>query len=188
MPKVSALPEDTNPTLDDFTYNLDSSSTVAEKSKWSNVLKMFMGSIYPVGTIYTSTNSTNPGTSLGFGTWVSFGAGRTLIGNGTSDQAFAAGATGGESNHVTSWNEMPVHNHGVNDPGHSHSGGANYFLDAGGGGNLGLNTPGNRFAQGLSPLYINGSGTGISTQNAGSGAAHNNLPPYIVVYFWQRTA
>ncbi len=39
-----------------------------------------MGQVYPVGSIYISVNSTNPGTSLGVGTWVAFGAGRVPVG------------------------------------------------------------------------------------------------------------
>ena len=42
--------------------------------------------VYPIGSLYFSTVSTNPSTLLGFGTWVPFGGGRTLIGAGsTSD-------------------------------------------------------------------------------------------------------
>jgi len=35
---------------------------------------------YPVGSIYLSTNGTNPATTLGFGTWSAFGAGRVPVG------------------------------------------------------------------------------------------------------------
>ena len=35
---------------------------------------------YPVGSIYiNATNATNPGTLLGFGTWVAFATGRLLV-------------------------------------------------------------------------------------------------------------
>lgn len=44
--------------------------------------------IYPVGCIYTSTNSTNPATSLGFGTWSAFGAGRVPVGFDSGDTDF----------------------------------------------------------------------------------------------------
>jgi hypothetical protein len=36
--------------------------------------------LYPVGALYISTLSTNPGTLIGRGTWAAFGAGRVLVG------------------------------------------------------------------------------------------------------------
>ena len=52
----------------------------------TSALAALIGSlVFPVGAIYSSTVSTNPGTSLGFGTWTAFGAGKVLIGNGVSD-------------------------------------------------------------------------------------------------------
>ena len=39
--------------------------------------------LFPIGSLYTATVSTNPNTLLGFGTWSAFGAGRVLIGAGT---------------------------------------------------------------------------------------------------------
>lgn len=44
--------------------------------------------VFPVGSIYTSVSSTNPGTSLGYGTWVAFGTGRTIIGLDSTDTDF----------------------------------------------------------------------------------------------------
>jgi hypothetical protein len=53
--------------------------------------------LFPVGAIYSSTSATNPGTSLGFGTWTTFGGGRMLIGVGVNGgQTFAGGAVGGD--------------------------------------------------------------------------------------------
>jgi len=38
-----------------------------------------LSALYPVGAIYiNATSSTNPATSLGFGTWTAFGAGRVM--------------------------------------------------------------------------------------------------------------
>jgi len=39
--------------------------------------------LFPIGSIYTATVSTNPNTLLGFGTWSAYGAGRVMIGAGT---------------------------------------------------------------------------------------------------------
>lgn len=43
---------------------------------------------WPVGSVFISVSSTNPGTSLGFGTWVAFGAGRVLVGLDAGDPDF----------------------------------------------------------------------------------------------------
>jgi microcystin-dependent protein len=66
---------------------------------------------YPVGAIYISTKSTSPAALFGFGTWAAFAQGRVMVGVGTSDQAFAAGATGGASNHILTAAQMPGHTH-----------------------------------------------------------------------------
>ena len=45
--------------------------------------------IYPVGSIYINAAvSTNPATLLGFGTWVAFGAGKTIVGLDSGDTDF----------------------------------------------------------------------------------------------------
>lgn len=52
--------------------------------------------LYPVGSLYTSTLSTNPGTLLGRGTWAAFGAGRVMVGYNAGDTDFnASEKTGG---------------------------------------------------------------------------------------------
>jgi len=143
------------------------------------------GVIYPINSIYIETSGTNPATTFGFGTWVAFAAGRTLIGNGISDQAFAAGTTGGESNHTLTVNELAVHAHGVNDSGHTHG-----ETTAGGTGSVTSITGSiNLSTSAIStPLSTQSSSTGITIQNGGGGASHNVLQPFIVVYFWKRTA
>ena len=55
--------------------------------------------IYPVGSIYISVNSTNPGNLFG-GTWVAWGAGRVPVGVNTSDSDFKTPEkTGGSKSH-----------------------------------------------------------------------------------------
>lgn len=83
--------------------------TICDENGKIPVERLF-DAIYPVGSIYMSTSATNPGTLFG-GKWEAFAQGRTIIGNGTSDRAFAAGDQGGASTHTLSANEMPSHTH-----------------------------------------------------------------------------
>lgn len=147
--------------------------------------------LYPVGTIYTSTVSTNPATLFGFGTWVAYAAGRVLIGNGGG---FTAGSTGGSADAI-----VVSHTHsfsattGGQSTDHTHiEGGHDEFgsttVSASGlVGNDGANFFGKRYiTSGTSNDHTHSvSGTTGSTGSSGTNA---NLPPYIVVYMWQRTA
>lgn len=71
--------------------------------------------IHPVGCIYFSTNSTNPATLLGFGTWSAFGAGQVPVGFLNADPDFGTDeATGGEKTHTLLSAEVPDNNPSVN--------------------------------------------------------------------------
>lgn len=63
--------------------------------------------IYPVGSIYISTESTNPSELFG-GTWESYGEGRTLVGEGSG---YEAGTTGGSSTTTLTVENLPSHYH-----------------------------------------------------------------------------
>src|SRR5690349_11757012 len=71
---------------------------------------------WPVGSIYFSVKSENPGTYLGDGgyggTWTPWGAGRVPVGVLTGDPAFATvELTGGAKTHTLTAAEMPIHAH-----------------------------------------------------------------------------
>ena len=145
--------------------------------------------VYPVGSIYTNaTNSTNPGTLLGFGTWTAFGAGRVPVGFDAGDPLFdTAEETGGSKDAV-----VVSHTHtatsSVTDPGHSH------LIPNTRAGSPGGGQP---YIAGASSAQQNVDNTGSSTTgisvstsitSTGSSGTNANLQPYITVYMWKRTA
>ena len=129
--------------------------------------------IYPVGSIYITTNNQNPGEYLG-GEWESFGEGRTIVGAGTGtyennvQKVFEIEQTGGEYNHTLTINEMPSHDH------------ENRSIYA--------TTPSAARTQGVA---VSG---GAGTVNyyfpwdakTGGSKSHNNIQPYVVTYMWKR--
>jgi len=157
--------------------------------------------VWPIGSIFLSVVATNPGTLLGFGTWVAFGAGKTIIGLDPTDTSLdTVKETGGAKTHTLTAAEMPAHthtqdahNHGVTDAGHSHY---EQSYDTTTGASWGLTIDYSMSgATRVMNIDTQTTTTGITVdaatavnQTAGSGGAHNNLPPYIVVYMWERTA
>ena len=127
-----------------------------------------INSIYPIGSVYISLTETNPGTYLK-GTWEQFGQGRTLIGvgsgnDGTNTQEFRVNTTGGEYKHKLVIDEIPSHNHKYYSPivqevqpSSNTSTYGNYMKD-----------------------YK------IDSDSVGGDGYHNNVQPYITVYFWKR--
>jgi len=139
--------------------------------------------LYPIGAIYSSTSSTNPGTIFGFGTWVAYGAGRVLIG-ASGAGIYIAGNTGGSADAVL---VSHTHTATVTDPGHTHTPTpSTSFLRATAGAN-GSNSGSNWRND---TLTIGSTTTGITVANSTEGvsATNANLPPYVVVYMWNRTA
>lgn len=133
-------------------------------------LPKLINQIYPVGSVYITYNNNNPGNFLG-GTWVQFGQGRTLIGQGTGNDgstsmSFTANSTGGEYKHKLTVDEMPSHNHQYYSP-------VVQKVAASSSGS----TYGNYNKQ-----YL------IGTDYAGGDGYHNNIQPYVTVFFWRRTA
>ena len=141
--------------------------------------------LYPIGTIYTNaTSSTNPATSLGFGTWTAFGAGRVMVGFDSGNALFdTAEETGGSANAI-----VVTHTHTatstVTDAGHFHDAGS--AGGAAGGGNPVRNTT----VGGDVDTSTVTTGITVATTNASAGSSGTdaNYQPYITVYMWKRTA
>lgn len=136
---------------------------------------------YPVGSIYmNATNATNPSTLLGFGTWAAFGAGRMPVGFNAADPLFdSAEETGGSKDAIV---VSHTHTATVTDPGHLHGG-----VFSASGSSLGDQRNINYASLDGS---TNSAVTGITVSNSteGSSGTNANLPPYITVYMWKRTA
>ena len=92
-------------------YNEPKFKNHYSKKEIQKGMKDFVDVIYPVGSIYMSSNSTNPSILFG-GEWEQIAQGRTLIGQGTGkdsnseQKTFNNGATGGEYSHVLTRNEI----------------------------------------------------------------------------------
>lgn len=164
---------------------------------------------YPVGSIYmNANNATSPATLLGFGTWVSFGAGRMPVGFSSGDPLFGTAGNTGGSRDAT----LPSHTHSISASQSSHT---HYIANTDEGpswasypaSNLDVNnylTRGRGQGSGGTAenyaLYADGTVANVGLTNsatpsisasastAGSSATNANLPPYITVYMWQRTA
>jgi microcystin-dependent protein len=101
-----------------------------------------------------------------------------ISGTGSGLTARALGQNLGEETHLLSTGEMPAHNHGVTDPTHTHTiaeegaGQATVGSIAGSGGNSYVTPAGGPFGG-----QIGSSATGVTIQNAGGGAVHNNMQP-----------
>ena len=173
----------TNTTLSQVALTTDVSGTLPLGNGGTGVTTLAaLGSIfYPVGSLYSSTSATNPGTSLGFGTWTAFGAGRVMIGAGTGGGGTYTGGTTGGSKDASVVSH--THTATVTDPGHTHTSNAN----ANNSQNLsgGPSTTLSRQYATIDPAFT-GISVGIST--TGVSATDANLQPYIVVYMWERTA
>ena len=143
-----------------------------------------LATLHPVGSIYiNATNSTNPATLLGFGTWTAFGASRVMVGFDSGNALFdAAEETGGSADAV-----IVSHTHTatstVTDAGHNHTvnagASATASLNSGGTVNLAATNTGTAFT---------GITVATSIASAGVSGTNANYQPYITVYMWKRTA
>jgi len=168
--------------------------------------------LHPVGSIYiNATNSTNPGTLLGFGTWTAFGAGRVPVGFNASDTDFdTAEETGGAKTVSSSGTisgtvggtslteaQMPKHYHlmlGPNSVSSPQGSGSSSGVYGGGTPDDSTqaygtySTGGNASSGSQTTGTSNGDSHTHSFSGTYSGSATSVLQPYITVYMWKRTA
>lgn len=125
--------------------------------------KTLLDFVYPIGSIYLSISSTNPGTLIG-GTWVSWGQGRVPVGVDTTDSDFnSVEKTGGEKKHTMTIAELVEHDHDV------------FFKNTG--------TKGNSESR-----IIGHSESTVTTAKTGGGQPFNIQQQYITCYMWKRVA
>ena len=138
--------------------------------------------VYPVGSIYfNATSAENPAhaTLLGFGTWAVYAAGKVAVGLDASDADFDNVAdTGGSKTQALTIANLPAHGHpySLTSSSTPTSGSSGSFMTSSSGSTVGPNAGS---TAGSSGSQIGGEG---------SGSAHNNLQPYVVVRMWKRTA
>ena len=119
--------------------------------------------IHPIGSIYQTTSSTHPSLLFG-GAWKQI-KDKFLLASGST---YTNGSTGGESTHVLTGNEMPGHNHW------------RYTAPW---------TVAERDLSKCDIICLMGEDAYKVTKysnSTGGRAAHNNMPPYLAVYIWER--
>lgn len=134
---------------------------------------------HPVGAIYMSVSSVNPGTLFG-GTWSAWGSGRVPIGVDTGQSEFdVVEETGGDKNHIAKVNFFASSSNGYVDYA------TDDFVD--------LYTEDSRLRTGSGgAAWDNGSRSETNNRTGvpvgGVSDPSNALPPYITCYMWKRTA
>jgi hypothetical protein len=149
--------------------------------------------LHPVGSVYiNATDSTNPGTLLGFGTWAAFGAGRVPVGFNAADPLFdTAEETGGSKDAiVVSHTHTATSTSVVTDPGHVHDVRTRAGNTIDSVAKTGGDVSGPFDISGAALSTTTGITVATTTTNASTGvsATNANLPPYITVFMWKRTA
>ena len=172
--------------------------------------------IYPVGSVYiNASNSNNPSTYLGVGTWTRIGEGKVMVGQDPNDGDFnQTSDEGGNKTATLNIANLAQHTHTVdpantslslsvsqnNEGGHSHTYTApgSTSVDAGGDAQdeTDNSTGGQNTNVGTSGVGNHNHGVGVSgsvnipqfnSGQTGSGSSFSILQPYIVVYMWVRT-
>lgn len=167
-------------TIDTTTYvntndsRLSDARTPLSHTHTSSQISDLIDVIYPIGSIYMSVNSTSPQTLFG-GTWEQIKDTFLLA----SGDTYANGTTGGSADAT-----LVSHQHGTSNSGEyfvtSESDGANNTR-------VTYSSSGNRYVDGMTdnttPFHHR-----VGTGYVGSSGTGKNMPPYLTVFVWKRTA
>lgn len=133
------------------------------------MIKMGIGAldmIYPIGSIYLSVNNVSPSSLFG-GIWEQI-KDRFLLACGDT---YINGSMGGEASHILSVDEMPKHFHKICYPNNAGP----------------YETPYISYPE-PSGIKKTWGATLVTTEEIGGNQSHNNMPPYLSIYVWKRTA
>lgn len=124
--------------------------------------KLWLDRTYPIGSLYLTVADVSPADLFG-GTWERI-EDTFLLAAGAN---YEAGTTGGEAEHTLTVEELPSHRHMMN--------GLEVSRTEGG------------YVAARSATFSQQTDDGTTyTDYEGGGAAHNNMPPFLAVYMWQR--
>jgi hypothetical protein len=133
-----------------------------------------MSALNPIGSIYSNyEDSTNPGTLLGFGTWVAI-EGEVVVGykSGDADFGTPSGAVGAKTHTLTaSESGLPAHGHSLSEQ-------VIWRGTVGTGANETVVDGDRDF----------GAASVLDNSAANASSAHNNIQPSRICYVWRRTA
>jgi len=160
-----------NPFATPFTWNDIASQNFVNTRNF-----LTLDDVYPIGSIYFTASSVQPGTSIG-GTWVRYAQGKCLFGVDDYDSDFSSvEQIGGEKTHTLTKAEIPPHKHIETRMGFDFNpvvSGATSWRP--------FDNPANEFETSDGSLNLDGT-------SQLQGLAHNNMPPYIAIHIWKRIA
>ena len=169
--------------------NRTRTGAVLEASQIHNLIDV----MYPVGSIYMSVNTVSPSVLFGFGVWEKI-EDKFLLGSGTT---YVNGSTGGSADAV-----IVSHNHTQNSHTHSPQSQRKYIV-VGKDSNWGYSSKIKIRTDGNTPGYYyphSDSDTGgimeqsetaeasPTINSTGEDGTNKNMPPYLAVNIWKRTA
>lgn len=150
----------------------------------SDNTKASLEDVYPIGSIYMNANiGTNPATLLGFGTWTQLKDTFLLACGDSHDK----GETGGEENSTLTVRNLPKQTGYIQVHGGGGSQAGTVISTVGGDVFSVANPIANAYRQGTRYTGAGSSGD-IIYDNHGNNESFTNMPPYIAVYVWVRTA
>ena len=142
----------------------------------SNIISSIIDVAYPIGSIYISSSTIHPSITFG-GTWEHFAEDKFLLSAGST---YANGSTGGSATVTltSAQSGVPAHSHKYQDYNTTYT----------------LKTtnrkPGTSTAVAYGTSLTAGGGaterTSSNNTAANASQAHENMPPYLAVYMWER--